>query len=73
MTIFIASFWASCTTALSGVTVCDVRDYGATGDERGKGTQALQKAIEACAQKAGVVHVPPATYLTGAITLRVFV
>jgi polygalacturonase len=52
------------------VTVCDVRDYGAVGDGRAKDTQAIQKAIEACAQRAGVVYVSPASYLTGAITLR---
>ena len=71
MKSMIVSLLAFSTVAFAGVTVCDVRDYGASGNGKTKDTQAIQKAIEACAQKgAGVVYFPPGSYLTGTITLR---
>jgi polygalacturonase len=67
----IVSLWACSVAAFAAPNVCDVRDYGATGDGRTKDTQAIQKAIDACAQKgAGVVYIPFGNYLTGAITLK---
>ena len=54
------SLLAFSTVAFAGVTVCDVRDYGASGNGKTKDTQAIQNAIEACAQRgAGVVYLPP--------------
>ena len=70
MKTMIASLLAFSSVAFAAATVCDVRDYGASGNGRAKDTQAIQKAIEACAQKAGVVYFSPGNYLTGAITLR---
>jgi polygalacturonase len=71
MKTFIVSLWACSVVSLAAPNVCDVRDYGATGDGRTKDTQAIQKAIDACAQKdAGVVYVPPGNYLTGTIMLK---
>ena len=71
MKSMIVSLLALSTVAFAGVTVCDVRDYGASGNGKTKDTQAIQKAIEACAQKgAGVVYFPPGSYLSGTITLR---
>ena len=71
MKTMIVSLLAFSSVAFAAATVCDVRDYGASGNGSTKDTQAIQKAIEACAQKgAGVVYFPPGSYLTGAITLR---
>ena len=67
----IVGLLAFSSVAFAAATVCDVRDYGAAGNGKTKDTQAIQKAIEACAQKgAGVVYFPPGSYLTGTITLR---
>ena len=71
MKTLIVSLLAFSSVAFAAVTVCDVRDYGASGNGKTKDTQAIQKAIEACAQKgAGVVYFPPGSYLTGTINLR---
>ena len=70
MKTMIASLLAFSSVAFAAATVCDVRDYGPSGNGSTKDTQAIQKAIEACAQKAGVVYFSPGNYLTGAITLR---
>jgi polygalacturonase len=71
MKTLIISLLAFSSVAFGAVAVCDVRDYGASGNGQTKDTQAIQKAIEACAQKgAGVVYFPPGSYLTGTITLR---
>ena len=71
MKTMIVSLLAFSSVAFAGVTVCDVRDDGASGNGKTKDTQAIQKAIEACAQKgAGVVFFPPGSYLTGTINLR---
>ena len=46
--------------------VCNIRDYGAVGDNRTKDTHAFVAAIRAC--PGGTVHVPgPGIYLTGAM------
>jgi hypothetical protein len=67
----ILSLLAFSSVAFAAATVCDVRDYGASGNGKTKDTQAIQKAIEACAQKgAGVVYFPPGSYLSGTIALR---
>ena len=71
MRALIVSLLAFSSVAFSAATVCDVRDYGASGNGKTKDTQAIQKAIEACAQKgAGVVYFPPGSYLSGTITLK---
>jgi polygalacturonase len=71
MKTMMVSLLAFSSVAFAAATVCDVRDYGASGNGKTKDTQAVQKAIEACAQKgAGVVYFPPGSYLIGNITLR---
>jgi len=44
--------------------------YGAVSDGKTLNTQALQKAIDAAAQKGGVVTLAPGQYLTGALFLK---
>jgi polygalacturonase len=51
--------------------IFDVTRYGALGDGRTSCTEALQRAIEACAASGGgTVLFPRGRYLTGALTLR---
>ena len=48
-----------------------VLDFGAVGDAKTLNTQALQRAIDACAETGGgIVNVPVGVYLTGTIYLR---
>lgn len=57
---------ASCVHAAA--RLCNVRDYGARGDNRTKDTASLVTAVSAC--KGGTVLLPaPGTYLTGPINL----
>ncbi len=50
--------------------VCNVKEFGATGDGVHKETTAIAKAISACvANGGGVVYFPAGKFLTGAITL----
>jgi polygalacturonase len=52
-------------------SVCNVRDYGAAGDDKTLDTLAISKAIEACAQAGGgVVVFPPGRYVSGTFELR---
>jgi hypothetical protein len=67
----ILSLLALTSAAFGAANVCDVRDYGASGNGTAKDTQAIQKAIDACAQKgAGIVYFSPGRYLTGTIVLK---
>ncbi|HEV2417181.1 MAG TPA: glycoside hydrolase family 28 protein [Terriglobia bacterium] len=52
-------------------TVYNVLAYGASADGRKMDTQAIQAAIDACAEKGGgTVFLPAGKYLTGAIKLK---
>jgi len=42
----------------------DVRDFGAVGDGETRDTDALQAALDECAESGGTVTVPPGEYLT---------
>lgn len=50
--------------------VHDVRKFGAAGDGKTFDTQALQKAIDACAGTGGSVLLSKGTFLTAALTLK---
>lgn len=50
--------------------VCNVRDFGATGDGTTKDTAAIRAAIQACAANGGgTVLFPPGQYVTGTFEL----
>ncbi|HEU5351514.1 MAG TPA: glycoside hydrolase family 28 protein [Terracidiphilus sp.] len=62
---------ASGAAAAHARTVCNVRTYGATGNGRTKDTAAIQKAIDACAQRGGgIVLLQAGTYLSAPIVLK---
>ncbi|ELZ15395.1 glycoside hydrolase family 28 [Haloterrigena salina JCM 13891] len=43
----------------------DIREYGATGDSDEPDTEAIQAALDECAESGGTVYVPSGTYVTG--------
>ena len=51
--------------------VFNVKDFGASGRKEDNAQEAIQKAIDACAQAGGgMVYVPPGSYTSGTIHLR---
>lgn len=57
--------------AISPAVVYDVRDYGAKGDGVTLDTEAIRKAIDACAKAGGgTVFLPPGTYLSGSLFMK---
>lgn len=48
----------------------NVRDFGAKGDGLTFDTQAIQKALDACAKSGGTVQFPPGTYLSKPLRLH---
>ena len=48
----------------------DARAFGAAGDGKTDDTAALQRAMDAAAEKSGAVFLPPAIYLTGELHVR---
>ena len=48
----------------------DARDFGAAGDSRTMDTEALQRAIDACARTGGRVILQGGVFLTGTLRLR---
>jgi hypothetical protein len=57
--------------AQSGITVFNIRDFGAFGDKVHNDQAAIQKAIDACAAAGGgMVYLPPGNYLSGTIFLK---
>jgi polygalacturonase len=63
---------AAAAQAVHGPKVCDVRAYGAKGDGTTKDTQAIQRAIDACAAQktGGTVRLSEGTFVTGPILLK---
>jgi polygalacturonase len=55
----------------SGGRLWDVRDFGAVGDGLALDSDAINRAVEACAAKGGgQVRFPPGRYLSGTVQLR---
>lgn len=55
----------------AGVSIFNVKDYGATGVKADNATGAIQKAVDACGQAGGgMVYLPPGEYTSGTIHLR---
>ncbi|HWV16813.1 MAG TPA: glycosyl hydrolase family 28 protein [Cellvibrio sp.] len=50
--------------------VCDVKNYGAKGDGVSKDTVAIQKAIDDCAGRNGIVRLRNGKFLSGTIVLK---
>ena len=49
----------------------NVRQFGASGNGTTSDTNAINKAIDACADAGGgIVYVPAGTYLTGTVELK---
>jgi polygalacturonase len=59
-------FLSACTKEQS----FDITEYGANGDGKTLNTEAIQEAIDQCAETGGTVLVPEGTFLTGSIHLR---
>jgi polygalacturonase len=59
-------------SAMAAGKVCDVKKYGAKGDNATKDTAAIQKAIDDCTagKGGGTVEVPAGTYLIAPILLK---
>ena len=61
--------WAA--SARAAERTLDIREFGAVSGGTQLCTQAIQKAIDACAAGGGgTVRFPPGTYLSGALTMR---
>ena len=59
------------TTITPAAGVFNIRDYGAAGDGQTLDTEAIQKAIDACATDGGGrVVLPPGKYLSGTVHLK---
>lgn len=55
----------------AGLSVFNVKDYGATGSKAGNAQGAIQKAIDACGRAGGgMVYLPPGEYTSGTLYLR---
>ncbi len=58
-------------SAVGAHTVFNVKDFGATGIKTDKAREAIQKAVDACAEAGGgMVYLPPGEYTSGTIHLR---
>ena len=56
---------------LQAQRIFDVRDYGAVALKTYKSTEAIQRAIDACAAAGGgTVYFPPGAYLSGTLRLK---
>jgi len=55
----------------AATTICNVKSFGAVGNDVQKDTVAIQKAIDTCASTGGgTVEVPPGTYLSAPLFMR---
>ena len=58
-------------SALTGARIYNVRDFGAKGDGKALDTEAVQRAVDACARDGGgTVLVPAGTFQVGTIELK---
>lgn len=66
----LALFTLAVSVAAHAATTCDVHHYGAKGDGKTKDTAALQKAIDDCAPKRGMVMLQGGTFVSAPLTLK---
>ena len=65
------AFSASLVLAQAKSDIFNVRDFGATGKKEDMATEAIQKAIDACAKAGGgEVYLPAGDYTSGTLHLR---
>lgn len=62
--------WYDTKPELPQQQVCDVKTFGAKGDGTTKDTAAIQKAIDACAGKNGIVRLHDGKFVSGTIVLK---
>lgn len=62
--------WSESKPVVAAQPVCDVSAFGARGDGRTKDTLAIQKAIDACAGKNGIVKLRNGKFVAGTIVLK---
>jgi|GEM_PF-3834378 len=62
--------WYDSKPELPQQVVCDVKTFGAKGDGTTKDTVAIQKAIDACAGKNGIVRLHDGKFVSGTIVLK---
>ena len=62
--------WGTSAPLLPAQPVCNVRSMGARGDGATKDTAAIQKAIDACAPKRGVILLEGGTFVSAPLELR---
>lgn len=55
---------------LTGKGFIDARQFGAAGDGTTDDTEALQRALDAAAEKSGAVFIPPGVYLSRELHIR---
>jgi polygalacturonase len=67
----LSSLRAQETAAAGALPIFNVKDFGATGVKTDMAREAIQRAVDACAQAGGgMVYVPPGEYTSGTIHLR---
>ena len=64
-------FFANSHLFATGMSIFNVKDYGATGVKADNAQAAIQKAIDACGKAGGgMVYLPPGEYTSGTLYLR---
>src|SRR4030042_4316668 len=59
------------TPTVRALSVFNVKDVGATGTKADNAREAIQRAVDACAEAGGgMVYLPPGEYTSGTIHLR---
>ena len=65
-----AAILASALVTAGAQTVCDVRTFGAKGDGITKDTAAIQKAVDSCSPKQGMVKLAGGRFVSGPLEIK---
>ena len=64
-------FLVASSTVMAGEPSIDIRQFGAKPDGATLATEAIQKAVDRCAEQGGgIVYLPPGNWLSGTIFLK---